>query len=190
MFSRLFDNPIFGSSCWIGQDAWLEPVRARTEPSIAGNQLINIGVNYVSGEHLSGNFPEVQNMASDEEILQAAARSMECSVNSAHERLKQGLNALATIGSTAPFVGLFGTVIGIINSFHGSGERSAGMGLISGGIAEALVTTGLGLLVAVPAVFAYNYFTSKLELFDLEMNHSMDAIETYLSGFQATKRDR
>jgi len=125
-----------------------------------------------------------------EQILEAATRSMECSVNRMHERLKQGLSALATIGSTAPFVGLFGTVIGLIHSFDGSGERSAIVGMIAGGISEALVTTGLGLLVAIPAVFAYNYFTSRLEAFDLEMNSSVDAISTYLSGFQATKRNQ
>jgi biopolymer transport protein ExbB/TolQ len=129
-------------------------------------------------------------MTSDEQILEGATRLMECSVNVMHERLKQGLSALATIGSTAPFVGLFGTVIGLIHSFDGSGERSAVMGMIAGGISEALVTTGLGLLVAIPAVFAYNYFTSRLEAFDLEMNSSVDAISTYLSGFQAMTRNR
>ena len=107
-----------------------------------------------------------------------------------HQKLKRGLNALATIGSTARFVGLFGTVIGLIHGFDGSGERSAVMGMIAGGISEALVTTGLGLLVAIPAVFAYNYFTSRLEAFDLEMNSSVDAISTYLSEFQATKRNQ
>lgn len=129
-------------------------------------------------------------MTSDEQILEVATRSMECSVNGMHERLKQGLSALATIGSTAPFVGLFGTVIGLIHGFDGSGERSAVMGMIASGISEALVTTGLGLLVAIPAVFAYNYFASRLEAFDLEMNSSVDAISTYLSGFQSMTRNR
>ena len=129
-------------------------------------------------------------MTSEDRIAEAARRSMECSISRTHQKLKRGLNALATIGSTAPFVGLFGTVIGLIHGFDGSGERSAVMGMIAGGISEALVTTGLGLLVAIPAVFAYNYFTSRLEAFDLEMNNSVDAISTYLSGFQALKRTR
>ena len=129
-------------------------------------------------------------MTSEDRIAGAARRSMECSISRTHQKLKRGLNALATIGSTAPFVGLFGTVIGLIHGFDGSGERSAVMGMIAGGISEALVTTGLGLLVAIPAVFAYNYFTSRLEAFDLEMNNSVDAISTYLSGFQAMKRTR
>ena len=129
-------------------------------------------------------------MTSEDRIAAAARRSMECSISRTHQKLKRGLNVLATIGSTAPFVGLFGTVIGLIHGFDGSGERSAVMGMIAGGISEALVTTGLGLLVAIPAVFAYNYFTGRLEAFDLEMNNSVDAISTYLSGFQAMKRTR
>ena len=126
----------------------------------------------------------------EDRILEAVSRSMECSITRTHQKLKRGLNALATIGSTAPFVGLFGTVIGIIHAFDVSGERSAFMGMIAGGISEALVTTSLGLLVAVPAVWAYNYFTNKLEAFDLEMNNAVDATSTYLSGFQAMKRTR
>jgi biopolymer transport protein ExbB/TolQ len=130
-------------------------------------------------------------MISDKRIIEAAMRSMESSANLKHQQLKQGLNALATIGATAPFVGLFGTVIGIINSFRATtAVRLTHIGAVSGGISEALVTTGLGLLVAVPAVWAYNYFRTQLELLDIEMDISVDAISTYLSGFQAMKRNR
>jgi biopolymer transport protein TolQ len=130
-------------------------------------------------------------MTSEGRIMEAVKRSMECSVSRNHQELKQGLNAMATIGSTAPFVGLFGTVIGIMHTFGqgGSGTPDAWLSWRAGGIAEALVTTSLGLLVAVPAVWAFNYYTTKLEAFDLEMNHSLDAISTYLSGFQAMKRN-
>src|ERR1700728_43776 len=101
-------------------------------------------------------------MISDEQVMEAATRSMESSVNGVREELKRGLNGLATIGSTAPFVGLFGTVIGIINSFRSYGGDAAGLlSKSAGGISEALITTGLGLLVAVPAVWAYNYFCSE-----------------------------
>ena len=128
-------------------------------------------------------------MTSEGRIMEAVRRSMECSVSRTHQELKRGLNAMATIGSTAPFVGLFGTVIGIMHTFGqgGSGTPDAWLSWRAGGIAEALVTTSLGLLVAVPAVWAFNYYTTKLEAFDLEMNHSLDAISTYLSGFQAMK---
>jgi len=88
-------------------------------------------------------------------------------------------------------VGLFGTVIGIVNAFTGINlQRGTGLAVVGPGIAEALVTTCLGLLVAVPSVWAYNYFSNKLESFDLEMRNSVDAISTYLSGFQAMKRNR
>ena len=130
-------------------------------------------------------------MISDKRIMEASVRSMESSANLTHAQLKRGLNALATIGATAPFVGLFGTVIGIMNSFRGStAVRITHMGAVSGGISEALVTTSLGLLVAVPAVWAYNYFSTNLESLDLEMDNCVDAMLTYLSGFQAMKRSR
>ena len=129
-------------------------------------------------------------MISDKRMMQVATRSMECSTNRIHEQLKRGLNGLATVGATAPFVGLFGTVIGIINSFKGYGAtRAMVIAATAGGISEALVTTGLGLLVAVPSVWAYNYFTSRLELFDIEMHTAVDEMSAYLSEFQEMQRN-
>jgi len=88
-------------------------------------------------------------------------------------QLKRGLGFLATIGSTAPFIGLFGTVVGIINAFRGiAATGSGGMAAVSGGIAEALVATALGIFVAIPAVVAFNHFTGKLEGFQVEMNRA------------------
>jgi biopolymer transport protein ExbB len=88
-------------------------------------------------------------------------------------QLKRGLGILATIGSTAPFVGLFGTVVGIINAFRGiAATGSGGMAVVSGGIAEALVATALGIFVAIPAVVFFNHFTGKLENFQVEMNRA------------------
>jgi biopolymer transport protein ExbB/biopolymer transport protein TolQ len=88
-------------------------------------------------------------------------------------KMKRGLGTLATIGSTAPFIGLFGTVVGIINAFRGiAATGSGGMAAVSGGIAEALVATALGIFVAIPAVVAFNGFTGKLEQFHVEMNQA------------------
>src|SRR5580698_1604590 len=113
-------------------------------------------------------------MPTDDQVLNAAARSMECSVNRTHGQLRSGLNALATIGATAPFVGLFGTVIGIVNAFRGStGSLGQHIAIVGGVISEALVTTAAGLLVAVPAVWAFNYFSYDLETFATEMRHSI-----------------
>jgi biopolymer transport protein ExbB/TolQ len=88
-------------------------------------------------------------------------------------QLKRGLGALATIGSTAPFIGLFGTVVGIINAFRGiAATGSGGMAAVSGGISEALVSTALGIFVAIPAVVAFNHFTGRIETFHVEMNRA------------------
>lgn len=78
--------------------------------------------------------------------------------------LKKGLGVLATIGATAPFVGLLGTVIGIVNSFAGiSASGGGGLEAVSAGISEALIATAIGLIAAIPAVWLYNYFTGRLE---------------------------
>ncbi len=104
-------------------------------------------------------------------------------------QLKQGLGFLATIGSTAPFVGLFGTVAGIINAFRNiAATGSGGMSVVSGGIAEALVTTALGIFVAIPAVAAFNYFTGRIENFHIEMNRACTQLTNRL--FKAPQIDR
>jgi biopolymer transport protein ExbB len=96
-------------------------------------------------------------------------------------QLKRGLGFLATIGSCAPFIGLFGTVVGIINAFRGIATTgSGGMAAVSGGIAEALVATALGIFVAIPAVAAFNHFSGKLEGFQVEMNRASSQLVNYL----------
>jgi biopolymer transport protein TolQ len=78
-------------------------------------------------------------------------------------RLERGLSFLATTGSAAPFIGLFGTVIGIINAFHGIGQAgSASLAVVAPGIAEALIATAIGLFAAIPATIFYNYFVGEL----------------------------
>ncbi len=123
------------------------------------------------------------------EEIEASKRALERAEAIVHAELKRGLSVLATIGASAPFVGLFGTVVGIINAFKGiSAEKSTGLGAVAGGIAEALVATALGLFVAVPAVWAYNYFTTKLEALDVEMsNSSSELIDYFLKRAQRLK---
>ena len=94
--------------------------------------------------------------------------------------LKKGVSALATIGATAPFVGLLGTVIGIITAFQGiAATGSGGIGAVSAGIAEALVETALGLVVAIPAVWFYNYLSGRIEYFNVEMDNSSSELVDY-----------
>ncbi|HEY7817084.1 MAG TPA: MotA/TolQ/ExbB proton channel family protein, partial [Vicinamibacteria bacterium] len=89
---------------------------------------------------------------------------------------------LATIGATGPFVGLLGTVIGIINAFRGMAlTGSGGIGAISAGIAEALITTAVGLFVAIPAVWAFNYLTTRVEQFTVEMDNSASELLDYMA---------
>jgi len=94
--------------------------------------------------------------------------------------LKKMVSSLATIGATAPFVGLLGTVVGVINAFQGiAATGSGGIGAVSAGIAEALVETALGLLVAIPAVWFYNYLTGRIEYFNVEMDNSSSELLDY-----------
>lgn len=94
--------------------------------------------------------------------------------------LKKGVSSLATIGSTAPFVGLLGTTIGVINAFTGiAATGSGGIGAVSAGIAEALVETALGLFVAIPAVWFYNYLQGRVEYFNVEMDNSSSELVDY-----------
>ena len=114
------------------------------------------------------------------EEIEASKRALERAEAIVHAELKRGISSLATIGSSAPFVGLFGTVLGIINAFKGiSQEKSTGLGAVAGGISEALVTTAVGLFVAIPAVWAFNYFTNRVEAFDVEMGNSSSELVDY-----------
>src|SRR5436190_6157060 len=114
------------------------------------------------------------------EDIEASRRALERAEAIVHAELKRGVSSLATIGSTGPFVGLFGTVVGIINAFKGiASEKAAGLGAVAGGISEALVTTAIGLFVAIPAVVMFNYFTNKVEAFDIEMNNSSSELLDY-----------
>ena len=126
------------------------------------------------------------------EEIEASKRALERAEAIVHAELKRGISGLATIGSTAPFVGLFGTVVGIVNAFKSiSTEKSTGLGAVAGGISEALVTTAIGLFVAIPAVWMYNYFTGKIESFDVEMgNSSSELIDYFLKRSQRTSTAR
>lgn len=120
------------------------------------------------------------------EKIEASGRALERAEAIVHAEMKRGVSSLATIGSTGPFVGLFGTVVGIINAFKGiSTEKSTGLGAVAGGISEALVTTAIGLFVAIPAVWMFNYFTNRIEAFDVEMgNSSSELIDYFLKRSQ------
>ena len=97
-------------------------------------------------------------------------RSLRRAINTETTRMTQMVPFLATTGNTTPFIGLFGTVWGIMNSFHGIGARgSASLAVVAPGISEALVATAAGLGVAIPAVIAFNYFMQKIKTLESEL---------------------
>ena len=106
--------------------------------------------------------------------IEAAGRALERTTITEGADLRKGMNVLATTGSTAPFVGLVGTIFGIINSFAGMAETGGGgLAAVSGGIAEALVTTAIGIIVAIIGVWLFNYFTAQIEAITNDMNVSI-----------------
>jgi biopolymer transport protein ExbB/TolQ len=124
----------------------------------------------------------IDSKASYAENVEAAKRAIERATIKGVQEFKRGLNGLATIGSTGPFVGLFGTVFGIITAFQGMGvSGSGGIGAVAGGIAEALVTTGFGIIVAVVAVWFFNILLNRVDVFTGEMaNASSELIDHFI----------
>lgn len=139
-------------------------------------------------KHPKGHLPRVMSAGLQEymhqqehrvayDIIGAAGRAVERETALVMADLRSKLGGLGTIGATAPFVGLLGTVIGIVNAFTGMAMTgSGGLGAVSAGIAEALINTAVGLFVAIPAVWAFNYFTSRVERFQVEMSNSANEL--------------
>lgn len=105
-----------------------------------------------------------QQTANPESVMDGVARSMRVAISHEEEKLEQSLPFLATVGSTSPYIGLFGTVWGIMNSFRGLAQvQQATLATVAPGIAEALIATAIGLFAAIPAVIAYNRFAARGE---------------------------
>src|SRR5579864_3789898 len=134
---------------------------------------------------LGGALGEVKPLLQDGSVtvadINSAERAVERNMLLEVTNLKRGLAVLATVGATAPFVGLLGTTMGIVNAFTGmAASGSGGLSAISAGVAEALITTAFGLLVAIPAVWAYNYFQTKIDNLTAEMTYSSKEMIDYL----------
>jgi len=112
-----------------------------------------------------------------EEQLETASRGGERAKTLFNQELRRGLSILATIATSAPFIGLFGTIFGIINAFRGMQlTGSGGIGAVAGGISEALVTTAVGIGVAVLALWVFNTLNSRIEVFDAEMDNTQSQV--------------
>ena len=115
-----------------------------------------------------------------EDVVDSVRRAIQRASALTSVDLKKGLGVLATVGSTAVFVGLLATTLGVINAFQGIAQTgSGGLGAVSGGISEALVGTAVGLFVAIPAVWFYNYLTGRIENFNVEMDNSSSELVDY-----------
>ncbi len=182
----------------VGIERWLTYNKAKTQsrqyaPKVAQalkNSNIDEAIN-ISDKHKDSHLAMVVSsglkefaahqgaeITSDE--MEASKRALERAIAVKTAELKRGLAGLATVGSTAPFVGLFGTVVGIIGAFVALAQaESAGIGAVGAAIAEALVATAFGIGVAVPAVWLFNYFTSKVTSFSVEMENSASELVDY-----------
>jgi biopolymer transport protein ExbB/biopolymer transport protein TolQ len=119
---------------------------------------------------------------------ESVARALERQASREVQTLKRGLGLLATVGSTAPFVGLLGTVMGIVTAFQKMAESgSGGLGTVSAGIAEALVTTAFGLLVAIPAVMGFNFLQSWVDGRAVDISESSNELLDVVARHYAPK---
>jgi biopolymer transport protein ExbB/TolQ len=176
----------------VGIERWLTYNKAKQQsrqyaPKVAQalkNSNIDEAIN-ISDKHkdshlamvVSSGLKEFQAHQGNSDI---SADEMEASIAVKTAELKRGLSGLATVASTAPFVGLFGTVVGIIGAFQAlRTNQTAGIGAVGGAIAEALVATAFGIAVAVPAVWLFNYFTNKVTSFSVEMENSASELVDY-----------
>ena len=134
--------------------------------------VVNAGLQEFQAHQMGADIPGT--------TMDAARRALQRTTALKTAELRRGLSGLATIGSTAPFVGLLGTVIGIIGAFQGmKAAEGTGIAAVAGGISEALIETAFGLLVAIPAVWAFNIFTNKVEAFTIEMDNSSGELIDY-----------
>ncbi len=150
---------VFEDRFWSGIDLskLYRQVNSDPDPDSGAEQIFRAGFKEFS--RLSQ-----QQGANPESVMDGVARSMRVAISHEEEKLEQSLPFLATVGSTSPYIGLFGTVWGIMNSFRGLAQvQQATLATVAPGIAEALIATAIGLFAAIPAVIAYNRFSARGE---------------------------
>jgi biopolymer transport protein ExbB/biopolymer transport protein TolQ len=144
----------------------------------AANAAVSKDVGHLGRVISAGLNAYKSNLSADRDhTFEAVARALERQSQREIQSLKKGHGLLATVGSTAPFVGLLGTVMGIVTAFQlMASSGSGGLGTVSAGIAEALVTTAFGLLVAIPAVMAYNYLQGWVDGRSVDLSESSNEL--------------
>jgi biopolymer transport protein TolQ len=123
------------------------------------------------------------------QLIEGSRRGMRVALLRESDRLEHSLSMLATIGSTSPYVGLFGTVWGIMNAFHGLGNvQQATLAMVAPGIAEALIATAMGLFAAIPAVIAYNRYADQVSRIELRYDTFVEELSSILQRHATTPR--
>lgn len=151
-------------------------------------EAINLADNYKKShvaQVLGGALGEIKPLIQDGTVtvsdINSAERAVEREMLMQIVLMKRSLAMLATTGATAPFVGLLGTTMGVVNAFQGmAAGGGGGISSIAAGISEALITTAFGLIVAIPAVWAFNYFQTKIDNITAEMTYSSKEMIDYL----------
>jgi biopolymer transport protein TolQ len=129
-----------------------------------------------------------QSSLTPDQVLEGVRRAMRVGQLREIDRLEESLATLATVGSTSPYVGLFGTVWGIMGAFQGLGNvQQATLALVAPGIAEALIATAMGLFAAIPAVVAYNRYADKVNRLELRYDTFMEEFSTLLQRHAASR---
>ena len=134
-------------------------------------------------------FPSLESASADHEItaveIASVQRLIELNTLEQLAKFRRGLGILATVGATAPFVGLLGTTMGVVNAFSGMATGGGGIGAISAGIAEALITTAIGLGAALPGVWLYNYFINRIDYISMEVTMATKEFMDFLLRYEA-----
>ncbi len=170
------DAKVFEGRFWSGIDL----VDLYKQVSKKGDDLVGLNAIFAAG---FGEYARLrkQNGVEPMSIVEGAERAMRVALSRETERLERSLSFLATVGSTSPYVGLFGTVWGIMNSFRALGSaQHATLSMVAPGISEALVATAMGLFAAIPAVIAYNRFASDLERLENRYENFKEEFSTLL----------
>jgi len=153
----------------------LDAAAAQSSDASPKSRLANVGFEALQVSDGSGASSDLEHSWDRQELLERHLRQQ---IQKEYQSLESGLAVLASIGSTAPFVGLFGTVFGIIHALSAIGKSaSASIDVVAGPIGEALIATGVGIAVAVPAVLAYNFYVRRLKVTAAELdNYATDFV--------------
>jgi biopolymer transport protein TolQ len=175
----------FETAFWSGGDlgALYRAVEAKKNPGTGMETIFQFGFREFSRLRQQPGIDAAQ-------LMEGARRSMRVAQLREIDRLEANLATLATVGSTSPYVGLLGTVWGIMSAFHGLGNvQQATLQMVAPGIAEALVATAIGLFAAIPAVVAYNRFSDQVNRIELRFDTFVEELSTILQRHASTPRN-